>query len=117
MTVTTSGEETWTGRAASVVVCNGASFGDGMRIAPGARPDDGRLDVVRLGALGRTELAAWLPTVYWGGHLANPKIRAWRAAEVRVTAEPPLPVQIDGELGACTPLQVTVRPAALRLLV
>ncbi|MGH7384960.1 MAG: diacylglycerol/lipid kinase family protein, partial [Candidatus Rokuibacteriota bacterium] len=33
--------DTWAGPAASVVVCNGASFGGGMRIAPGARPDDG----------------------------------------------------------------------------
>jgi len=109
--------ETWTGAAASVVVCNGASFGGGMRIAPGARPDDGLLDVVLLGALGRAELARWLPTVYWGGHLTNAKIKRWRAARVRVAAETRLPVQLDGELGAHTPLDVTICPAALRLLI
>lgn len=111
------GADAWAGPAASVVVCNGPSFGGGMRIAPGARPDDGLLDVVRLGALGRGELARWLPTVYWGGHLANPRIRTRRAARVRVDAGAPLPVQIDGELGAHTPLDVEIRPGALRLLV
>lgn len=107
----------WAGPAASVVVCNGAWFGGGMRIAPGARPDDGLLDVVRLGALGRLELARWLPTVYWGGHLANPRITLVRAARVRVDAAAPLPVQIDGELGAHTPLDIEIRPGALRFLV
>jgi diacylglycerol kinase family enzyme len=36
---------------------------------------------------------------------------------VRVDAGAPLPVQIDGELGAHTPLDVEIRPGALRLLV
>ena len=117
MTVRLDDADTWTGPAASVVVCNGASFGGGMRIAPGARPDDGVLDVVRLGALGRLELARWLPTVYWGGHLASPRIQVRRAARVRIDAGAPLPVQIDGELGAHTPLDLEIQPGALRLLV
>ena len=115
--VTVAGVDAWAGPAASVVVCNGQWFGGGMRIAPGARPDDGQLDVVLLGALGRAELVRWLPTVYWGGHLANPKIKTWRAAEVRVTTQAPTRVQIDGELCAHTPLEVTIHPGALRLLI
>ena len=109
--------DVWTGPAASVVVCNGAWFGGGMRIAPGARPDDGLLDVVRLGGLGRLELLRWLPTVYWGGQLANPRIQIRRAARVRVDAGARLPVQLDGELGARTPLDIEICPGALRLLV
>ena len=107
----------WAAPAASVVVCNGAWFGGGMHVAPGARPDDGLLDVVRLGALGRLELLRWLPTVYWGGHLANPRIQIRRAARVRVDAGARRPVQIDGELGARTPVDIEICPGALRLLV
>jgi diacylglycerol kinase (ATP) len=117
MAVSLDGADAWVGPAASVVVCNGASLGGGMRIAPGARPDDGLLDVVRLGALGRLELARWLPTVYWGGHLANPRIELRRATRVRSDAGTPLPAQIDGELGARTPLDIEICPAAVRLLV
>jgi YegS/Rv2252/BmrU family lipid kinase len=117
MAVRLDDADTWSGPAASVVVCNGACFGGGMRIAPGARPDDGLLDAVRLGALGRVELARWLPTVYWGGHLANPRIEVRRAARVRVDPSAPVPVQIDGELGARTPLDIEIHPHALRLLV
>jgi diacylglycerol kinase family enzyme len=36
---------------------------------------------------------------------------------VRVDTGAPLPVQIDGELGTHTPLDVEIRPGALRLLV
>jgi YegS/Rv2252/BmrU family lipid kinase len=116
-TVRLDGVDTWAGSTASVVVCNGGSFGGGMRIAPAARADDGLLDVVRLGALGRAELAWWLPTVFWGGHLANPNIQTGRASRVRVAASAPIPVQLDGELGAHTPLDVSILPGALRLLV
>jgi diacylglycerol kinase family enzyme len=59
----------------------------------------------------------WLPTVYWGGHLANPRIATRRAVRVRVDSPAPLPVQLDGELGARTPLDVEICPGALRLLV
>jgi diacylglycerol kinase family enzyme len=117
MAVSLDGADAWAGPAASVVVCNGASFGGGMRIAPSVRPDDGLLDVVWLGVVGRLELARWLPTVYWGGHLANPRIQTRRAARVLVAAGAPLPVQLDGEIGGHTPLDVEICPGALRLLV
>jgi YegS/Rv2252/BmrU family lipid kinase len=117
MAVSLDGADAWAGPAASVVVCNGASFGGGMRIAPSARPDDGLLDVVWLGVVGRLELARWLPTVYWGGHLANPRIQTRRAARVLVAAGAPPPVQLDGEIGGHTPLDVEICPGALRLLV
>ena len=73
--------------------------------------------MVRLGALGRLELARWLPTMYWGGHLANPRIAIRRAARVRVDGVEPLPVQLDGECGAHTPLDIEIHPGALKLLV
>jgi diacylglycerol kinase family enzyme len=55
--------------------------------------------------------------VYWGGHLANPKIRTWRAVQVGIVTATPIPVQLDGELGARTPLDVSIHPGALHLLV
>jgi diacylglycerol kinase family enzyme len=107
----------WAGEAASVIVCNGSHLGGGMRIAPGARVDDGLLDVVVLGPLGRAELALWLPTVFWGGHLANRKVRAWRGATFRLDTTGAPAAQLDGELGAGLPLEISVQPGALRLLV
>jgi diacylglycerol kinase (ATP) len=114
-TVESEGAGQWRGRAAGVVVANGAHFGGGMRIAPGADPADGALDLVRLGDFGRVELLAWLPTIYWGAHLRNAKVALARVHRARVAGPTSLPVQLDGEVCGATPLEITVCAGALRL--
>jgi YegS/Rv2252/BmrU family lipid kinase len=111
------GERVWTGPLTAAVVANGAHYGGGMKIAPAADPADGRLDLVVLGDLGRLELLRWLPTVYRGRHLANPKIRTRAARRVTIRAARPLPVHVDGEPAPPTPVTLTIRPGALRLRV
>jgi len=111
------GERVWTGPLTAAVVANGAHYGGGMKIAPAANPADGRLDLVVLGDLGRLELLRWLPTVYRGRHLANPKIRTRVARRVAIRPARPLPVHVDGEPAPPTPVTLTIRPGALRLLV
>jgi YegS/Rv2252/BmrU family lipid kinase len=99
----------------TVVVANGAYYGGGMKIAPPADPSDGALDLVVLGALGRLELLRWLPTVYRGAHLANPRITIRSVRRVRVAGATPLPTHVDGEPAAETPVAFRVCPRALRL--
>lgn len=99
----------------TVVVANGAYYGGGMKIAPPADPSDGALDLVVLGALGRLELLRWLPTVYRGAHLANPRITIRPIRRVRVAGATPLPTHVDGEPAADTPVTFRVCPRALRL--
>ena len=98
-----------------VVFANGPCFGGGMRVAPGADPADGLLDLVVLGDLGRLELARWLPTLYWGGHLRHPRVTREHARSVVVTGEMPVPLQLDGEPWGHSPFEVTVCAGALRL--
>lgn len=114
-TVLRDGERYASGALAGVVVGNGAHFGGGMKIAPGADPGDGALDVVVLGALSRGELLAWLPTIYWGGHLRNRKVGLARARHVLIETQPPMAVEVDGEPCGQTPLDVRVCPGALRV--
>jgi YegS/Rv2252/BmrU family lipid kinase len=101
--------------AAGVVVANGTCFGGGMRIAPGADPRDGALDVVVLGALGRWELLRWLPTLYWGGHVRNPKVTIARARRVALESPETVPMQLDGEPWGGTPCEIAACPDALTL--
>lgn len=114
-TVTTDGTAVWRGPLTAVIAANARHFGGGMRIAPHANPADGALDLVVLGALGRLEMVRWLPTIYWGGHLSNPRISTRRAATIAVDAPTPLPTQLDGEVEGTTPVAIAVAPRALRL--
>ncbi|HEV8584779.1 MAG TPA: diacylglycerol kinase family protein [Methylomirabilota bacterium] len=101
----------------AVVAANGRWFGGGMKIAPDADPADGAFDVVILGDLGRLELLRWLPSVYPGTHLRNPRITVQRARRLTVTAPTPLPTHVDGEPVGVTPVTLTLEPGAFRLRV
>jgi YegS/Rv2252/BmrU family lipid kinase len=105
----------WQTPLTAAVVANARYFGGGMKIAPQAETADGWLDLIVLGGLGRLEMLRWLPTIYYGGHLANPRVSARRAAAVTIQAPGPLPTQVDGEVDGCTPVTVTVARGALRL--
>jgi diacylglycerol kinase family enzyme len=84
--------------------------------APAARPDDGLLDAVIVrpearGHLGRIAWRAWRQTLE-----KDPAATFLRAASFRVEAETPVPWQVDGDPGGTTPLDLVVRPRALRVL-
>ena len=111
--IETNGRTLWSGRLTAAIVANGAHYGGGMKIAPGADPGDGLLDLVVLGDLGRLELLRWLPTVYSGGHLANPKVSTRREPALVIRAN--APVHVDGEAAGEAPVRISVRPGALRL--
>jgi diacylglycerol kinase (ATP) len=109
------GDTTLVAPITAVVVANGAHYGGGMKIAPRADPADGHLDLVVLGALGRLELLRWLPTVYRGTHVRNPKITLARAQALTITGAAPLATHVDGEPGPDAPVTFSIRPKALRL--
>src|SRR5262249_2137734 len=99
----------------TIVVANGAWYGGGMKIPPPPDPGDGALDLVVIGALGRGELLRWLPAVYRGAHLANPKVSLRRVLQVTIRGSAPIPTHVDGEPAADTPVTFRLCPRALRL--
>ena len=100
-----------------VVVANCRYFAAGMKICPGAEPDDGRFDVLLIGDVTRADLVRTLPKIYRGTHLPHPKAELLRGAVVSVDADVPLPVELDGEQPGTTPVRFDVVPGALRLRV
>lgn len=61
-------------RAWMVLLANTAWFGGGMRVAPGADPEDGRLELVIVRAIGRAALLRVFPRVYRGSHVGHPAV-------------------------------------------
>ena len=97
-------------------VANGQYQGGGIRIAPEARLDDGLAEVTVVERVSLLEVAAKLPILYSGALYSHPKVRHWRAARVRVDAEVPVPVELDGEPVGILPLVIDVIPRAIRFV-
>jgi diacylglycerol kinase (ATP) len=112
--VTVDGDVWHEGDVLLVAVANGATFGNGMKVAPGARLDDGVADVVLVGPMPRWQLPLRLPQIYLGTHVHARYVRAGPAQQVRLE---PLglfpPFDLDGEMFAAGAATVTVVPGAL----
>ncbi len=106
------------GRVTLVAVANTTRFGGGMRVAPGARPDDGMLEIVVVREMPRGRLLRLAPLVYRGRHVRRPEVSVLRSRRVTVSADRPLLLQADGELigtvGA-EPVPIEALPGAMRM--
>jgi YegS/Rv2252/BmrU family lipid kinase len=99
-------------------VGNGRYFGGGMKICPEAALDDGLLDLVLVGDLGRLEILAKINRLYDGSHLGLDVVTTARARrfEVRpVESAARVPIELDGETPGLLPATFEVLPRALRL--
>jgi diacylglycerol kinase (ATP) len=103
-------------RAFNVVVANCRFYGAGMQISPKSEPADGALEVLVM-AGPKSDSFTTLPKVYRGTHLPHRHIAELRASRVRVEADPPLPIEADGEILGTTPATFEVIPGAIRLKV
>ncbi len=96
---------------------NGETFGGGMKIAPGARLDDGKFNVNLIESLGTLEALRHLRKLLNGQHINHPRVRYTTALEMTVKTEQPIGVAADGDLIGFTPARFKIEPAALNLLV
>ena len=103
------------GRFLMAVACNTPYTGVGMRIAPPARLDDGRLEVVLVRRATRRQLLRLLPRLFDGSHLDSPLVGLRRVSELTIAPETPAPLNVDGEVVGSTPVTVTVCPGALQV--
>jgi len=107
------------GRAWMVLLANTGWFGGGMRVAPGASPVDGRLELVILRAIGRMALLRVFPRVYRGAHVGHPAVVTASTRDATIEIDRPEVWYADGEplpnagTGAT---RVTVEPRRLRVV-
>jgi diacylglycerol kinase (ATP) len=100
----------------NVVVANGKFLGGGIPVAPLAELDDGLLDVMVLPALSAVRLFGLVPHVLMGRHHRSRHVIHRRSRRVRVEADSPMPVTIDGEPAGSGPVTYEVEPNALRVI-
>jgi YegS/Rv2252/BmrU family lipid kinase len=101
----------------SVSAANSQAYGGGMFIAPDAELDDGELDIVTVGEVGKLRFLGNLPKVFKGTHVEEDEVRVFRAPHLELSASRPLAVYADGEHLTDLPASVRLLPRALSVLV
>lgn len=99
-----------------VAVGNTPSYGGGMRICPGAVPDDGRLAVTVVGAVSKARFLRLFPSVFKGTHVAQPEVTVHQAQRIEIAAAGML-AYADGEYVGPLPVAVDCVPSAVQVLV
>lgn len=105
-------------RGILIAIANSGQFGNGAVIAPDAKIDDGRLDLVTMDERTRIRTMLALPRLYLGG-LRRVRGVEMRAIErVTIEAREPIRFHADGEpREGGTRIDVRVLPGALRVAV
>ena len=88
-----------------------------MMIAPKARTDDGLVDYVRWGPIGRLGLIRNLPGLYDGAHIQHPLAECQAVSHVEFDLNAPVDVMVDGEVFTLRCQTLDVLPSALNVVV
>jgi YegS/Rv2252/BmrU family lipid kinase len=97
---------------------NNSKFTGGtMMIAPDAVTDDGLIEYVRWGPIGRLGLIRNLPTLYDGTHTRHPLAERHATRRVEFQLDGPVDLMVDGEVLTLHCENIDVLPSALRVVV
>jgi diacylglycerol kinase (ATP) len=100
-----------------VAFANAPAYGGGMRIAPRAAMDDGKLDTCLISDINPFKLFCLFPTVYFGRHLGITGVEYFQSDSLRLETETPLDVYADGEYVCRTPVEISIAPRVLKVIV
>jgi diacylglycerol kinase (ATP) len=107
----------WAGPALFAAVANSSSYGSGVRIAPAAKMDDGRLDVAIVGDVSLTRLLEAMPVVLSTGDLRGfPEVLRYRCGRVSLRTDRVAMVHGDGEELGHSPAEFEVVPGSVRVM-
>ena len=106
--------EVFSSEGVSCIIANSGAMGlPGLKFSRTMSVDDGLLDVVVMQNADLLEVAKVLSNALSGVE----NLPHWQGREITVHAEPVQPIECDGEMIAPTPVQVSVVPHTLRVIV
>jgi YegS/Rv2252/BmrU family lipid kinase len=103
------------GSFVGIVAANGCVMAGGMRLAPRATVDDGRLDILFMHGQDLPERLLNFPKIYSGTHLGSPKFSCLRGTSLSLASDETVSFEADGELFGHLPCRIEVLPSALEL--
>lgn len=99
------------------LISNTSSAGGFKYLCPKAKYNDGYLDVIIVEKAPASELFQIFTGVFNGSHIHHPKVHYHQAKSIKIECEQELIIDIDGELGGKTPLNISSVYRPLEILV
>jgi diacylglycerol kinase (ATP) len=101
-----------------IAICNGRYFGGSMHVAPMAKLDDGRFEVVSMDAPSKLAFMAFSRRIYDASHLSSPGVQHFGCDRLSLDLENERArevflLDVDGEPLGGLPLDVELVPRAL----
>ncbi len=117
MTVRIDGQE-YIGQTYMVITGNAEwAAGGCMRICPGARTDDGELNVAIISQASIYRIVTQLfSSIAKGTHINLPEVEYLTGRKIEVHSEPPALLDLDGEGFGTTPVTFSICPLALEVM-
>jgi len=99
------------------LACNTMYTGNGMKMAPDAKIDDGYLDILIAKKIGRLKLISLFAKVFKGNHISDPAIAYYRAKKFSIITSSHDQLIIDGQNIGYTPIQAKVLSEQLDIFI
>ena len=113
--------ETWEDDTLMTTVCNGPREGGGFMISPDSKNDDGEMQFLTVKKVSRLTMFRLVPEFMKGTHLRFKQTRLSTFKKMRMTANGPLYIHLDGEIFSgfgsnVRDITVEVLPKALKVV-
>lgn len=89
------------------LIMNSGMVGSFPTLAPQAKIDDGKLDVLIVNKCSISELMGLFISIFAGRHTSSSHIRYLQAADITIECDEPVESDLDGELGPRLPLTIS----------
>ena len=97
---------------------NGRFIGGGMMIAPSAKLDDQLLYICIIKAISKLRFLKEYPSIFSGNHVKKTEfVKVLTGKSVKISAAKPMHIQADGEAIGVTPLEISLCPYKLKILI
>jgi diacylglycerol kinase (ATP) len=86
-----------------------------MQLAPRAKVDDGKMDVVILRNASRGQLLRLFARVFSGTHVDMPCVEYHQVRSMSIFSDDRTPLDLDGEIRGSAPVSIEVIPGAVSI--
>jgi YegS/Rv2252/BmrU family lipid kinase len=104
-------------RTLQVNICNSPRYGVDFALAPQAKMNDGKLDLIYINKPSKWDHLRHFFAAMRGKHLSHERLKIYQASTIEVRSYPPLDVHADGVFLGTTPVIVDVIPKAVWICV